>query len=154
MTRADVTPEGMAFRNLVSLGLAENEHPGLGVALTTERFGITEPEAASLLQAALEVRAEMDDSGPKRKAICRAVISSAEDYVEWWVEFEEQIEAHRSAMVDALVSRLAPGVWEPVIQWHFLHWMGLGETVIGDQINYQKQVEVADYRVYLRQLCQ
>jgi hypothetical protein len=153
-TRSDVTPEWMAFRNLVSWGLAEEEHPGLGVGLAAERFGITEPEAASLLHAALEVRAEMNDSGPMKEKICGAAISSAEDYVEWWAEFEEEIEAHRSAMVDALVSMLAPGVWQPVIEWHFLHWMELGETVIGGQINHQKQVEVADYRVYMRQLCQ
>ena len=53
-----------------------------------------------------------------------------------------------------LVSMVEPHVWEPVIEWHFLHWMELGDAVIGDQINYQKQVDVADYRVYMRQLCQ
>ena len=153
VTRADTTPEWLAFSRLVGFSRFEDDRPGLGVNITTERYGLTGSQATELLQAAREVRAEMNDSGPKPRSICNAGISSAQDYLDWWSEFEEKIKAHRRAMVDALVSKVDASLWEPVIQSHFLQWLGPGEVISGEKISYQKQVELADYRVWMRQIC-
>ena len=153
MTRADTTPEWLAFSKLVGFSLFEDDRPGLGVNITTERYGLTESQAAELLQAVREVRAEMNDSGPKPRSICNAGISSGPDYLEWWAQFEKEIKAHRQAMVDALVSRVDQSIWEPVIQFHFMQWLGPGDVISGEKMSYQKQIELADYRVWMRQIC-
>jgi len=151
VTRNDVSWEWRAFTRLHSSTRAEEKFPGgdLGV---TSRYGLTESEAGATLQAVREVMAELDHLWPKPGSICSAEISSSQEYVDWWARFDAQIRAQRAAMVDALASRLETFVWEAIIQREFLDWLAI-EGEIGIRINRQMQVEVADYRVWMRGMC-
>jgi len=151
MTRNDVTPDWRAFTRLHSAALSEEMFPGRDLGLAS-RYGLTGSEAGAALQAVREVMAEMDHSWPKPRSICSAEISSSQEYVGWWARFDAQVRAHRVAMVEALVSRLETPVWEAIIQREFLEWLAIEEE-IGNKINRQKQVEAADYRVWIRGMC-
>lgn len=152
MTREDVPPEWQAFLRLSGFVRAEDDVPGVGLGLAMQ-YGLTKSEAAALLQAVRNVTAEMTGSGPNAKSICSAAISSSEDYVGWWSRFDEATRAHRSAMIDALIAALDTATWALVIEQEFLRWMGLGDQVIGNQPNRQKQVDAADYSVWMRGMC-
>ena len=47
LTRADTTPEWLALSKLVGFGLSEDDRPGSGVNLTTQRYGLAKSEATA-----------------------------------------------------------------------------------------------------------
>jgi hypothetical protein len=104
-----------------------------------------------LLKIVRSVTAETAASQPKVAPICRAGISSAQDYVDWWTRFDAEVREHRRATVDALAAAIDPTVWEVVMEPEYRRW--LARQDFGMKINRQAQVEVADYRIWMRGMC-
>jgi hypothetical protein len=103
----------------------------------------------TLLKGVRSVRDAMVDLEPK-VWICRADISSAQEYVDWWTHFDAEMRAHRRVVIDALVSAVGAAVWESIMEREYVRWLAIKD--FGKKINRQRQVEVAD-RVWLRGMC-
>jgi hypothetical protein len=146
--RAETSPEWNAYLALAMLGRAEDIRPGAGFALVSQTYEVSVHESLTLLKAVRSVQAEAVASGPKVGAICRAGISSAQDYVDWWTRFDAEMRAHRHALVDALISAVGASAWEAVMEREYGRWLASDE--FGMKINRQAQVEVGDYRIWMR----
>jgi hypothetical protein len=150
LTRSDRSPQWQAFMRLHGHLHAEDEVPGLGIDLTIQH-GLSKDGAHTLLEALRDVVTEFDITEPHARAICKATISSSEEYVRWWAHFDEEVKAHRQRMVDALVSKVDASLWDPVFEEEYVLWLTQG--VQGKKINRQKQVETTDYRIWIRGMC-
>jgi hypothetical protein len=130
---------------------AEDKRPGLGFALISQNYELSVHESLTLLKVVRSVQADAVASEPKVAAICRAGISSAEDYVDWWTRFDAEMRAHRHTLVEALVSAIGAPAWEAVMEREYARWLARDE--FGLKTNHQTQVEVADYRIWMRGMC-
>jgi hypothetical protein len=150
MTQSDISLEWYTYMSLAALVHAEDSKPGLGVALAAEDHGLGIPEATGLVQVLRDV-GERTERLALRVSICRAAISSGQDYVGWWARYEDEVRSHRRATIDALVREIDSSIWEASLEPKYLPWLrGDG---LGDRINFQKQVDVADYTIWMRGWC-
>jgi hypothetical protein len=128
----------------------EDRKPGLGVALAAQEHGLGVPEATALVQVLRDVGEQAEKLAP-RVAICTAGVSSDQDYVDWWTRYEDEVRSYRRATIDALVRAIDSSIWEASLERMYLPWLrGDG---LGDRINFQKQVDVADYTIWMRGWC-
>jgi len=88
---------------------------------------------------------------PTARSICDADISSSQDYLDWWAKFDEELRAHRREVIDVLVSAVGAAIWDPVLRRDYLQW--ISPEPRGWKIHRQKQVDLADYRVWMRGMC-
>ena len=149
--RSETSAEWRAYLSLLQHVGLEDHQPGFGFAAISRDYELAISESLGLLKALRRVQSEMAVSEPKAGSICDAGISSAEDFVDWWAQFDAEMRAHRDATVDALVAAVGPTVWEVVMEREYPRW--LASEDFGQKVNRRKQVELRDYRIWMSSMC-
>jgi hypothetical protein len=151
MTQTDISLEWYAYTRLHTFVHAEDREPGLGVALAAQGYGLQTAQATALVQVLRDVKQQTDRLSPP-VTVCSAGIASARDYVSWWAGYDEAVRSYRRSTIEILAQQIDPQIWQASLERAYLPWLrGDG---LGDRINFQKQVDVADYTIWMRGWCE
>ena len=71
--------------------------------------------------------------------------------MDWWESYEKAQHSYRQEAVAALIEAVGKPIWEASLERLYLPW--LRDEGLSERINFQRQIEVAPYTVWMRGWC-